>query len=503
MSTPFLCGVTTAWAAAQLALATFFGVAHALRRETERRLFVLVCLAMAVATGGLAGTYAAETISGWSFAADVALAGIIGGGVLNLEFATRFARRRRRSLVPVYVVAALALLLVSTGHFRLANTERVDETILFSFVVRHVSTAHYWYAALLGWMMAASSCVAVAILIRAHLDGRRDALTLVVSGVALAVAFVNDMGLILRAWSHGVYLLPHASMFHAFTIGLILVVRNRETEGRLEAARHSLEERTEELRRSYLDLRLMEGELFRREQLAAVGELAATIAHEVRNPLAIILNAAAGLRRSGVSESDRDMLLGIVDEEVGRLNRLVADLLRFARPVSVSWSDVNLRALVERTRGLVPDGIAVDVSIPEEPRFDTITVDAGLLRLVLENLVENACQAMPDGGQLSIVVRNGRFDLGEATSIEVRDTGRGMDARTLERALKPFFTTRPQGTGLGLAIVDRIVRAHGGAVSLESTVGRGTTVRLLIPLDEEVRRRRRTGSLTTGVSTGG
>jgi signal transduction histidine kinase len=125
----------------------------------------------------------------------------------------------------------------------------------------------------------------------------------------------------------------------------------------------------------------MEGELLRREQLAAVGELAATIAHEVRNPLAIILNATAGLRRGALGEPDRQMLLGIVEEEVGRLNRLVADLLRFARPVAVSWGDVNLRELVERTRSLVPPEIAVEVDIPEERRLETVTLDAGLLRL--------------------------------------------------------------------------------------------------------------------------
>jgi signal transduction histidine kinase len=188
------------------------------------------------------------------------------------------------------------------------------------------------------------------------------------------------------------------------------------------------------------------------------------------------------------------MLLGIVEEEVGRLNRLVADLLRFARPVAVSWGDVNLREFVERTRGLVPPEIAVEVDIPEESRLETVTLDAGLLRLVLENLVENACQAMPEGGRLSIVVRAEELEVGTGVSIDVRDTGRGMDARTLERALKPFFSTRPQGTGLGLAIVDRIVRAHGGTVSLESAVGCGTAVRLLIPLDEASRRRRLSGS---------
>jgi len=161
--------------------------------------------------------------------------------------------------------------------------------------------------------------------------------------------------------------------------------------------------------------------------------------------------------------------------------------------------------LVDRTRSLAPPEVTVEGDIPDDGRAETVTVDAGLLRLVLENLVENACQAMPDGGRLAIVARPEALEDGAAVCIDVRDTGRGMDGRTLERALKPFFSTRPQGTGLGLAIVDRIVRAHGGTVSLESQVGRGTSVRLLIPLDEEARRRRLSGSFASrpGPEAGG
>lgn len=504
MNTPELAGVVAAWAVIQLALALFFTVVHALRREVEYRVFAAFCVAMAVTSAGLAGVYGAQSIGGWRFSADIALGGAIAAAAFNLDFVSRFTwpRRRHRFLVPVYLATLVMVLLVVSGHFRLAGSERVDATPLFGIVVRHVSSTFPWYAKSLVWVVAGELFIAVAILVRAQLEGRRDALALVAGGAVLSVATVSDIGLLFRWWPHGVYLLPHAFVFYGFAIGVALVSRHRDTAGRLEATRHSLEQRTEELQRSYADLRVMEGELFRREQLAAVGELAATIAHEVRNPLAIILNATAGLRRSGLGDEDRGMLLGIVEEEVGRLNRLVADLLRFARPVSVSWSEVHLRELVERIRGLAPAGIRVEVDVPEDSRHETISVDPGLLRLVLENLVENACQAMPDGGQITIVVRPDLLEEGDATSIEVRDTGRGMDARTLERALKPFFSTRPQGTGLGLAIVDRIVRAHGGTVVLTSELGQGTSVKLVIPLDEEVRRRRRSGAYVTKTTAG-
>jgi len=497
MSTPFLCGFVSALVLGQLVVALSFGVAAALRRSVTLHLLAALHLAMAVASGGIAGAYAAETVSGWRSALDVATVGVLMAAALNLEFAAHYARVRlpRRSRWVLYGITATAASLVLLGRARIPGTERIEETPVLGLVVRHVTADHSAPVTALCLASVACSFLAVGILAHTYRRGGRDSLALVVGAAALTVAHASDLGLLFGWWVHGVYLLPHAFTLYSLTIGVAVVRRDRESAGRLAATTHSLEQRTEELRRAYQDLRAMEGELLRREQLAAVGELAATIAHEVRNPLAIILNATAGLRRGALGEPDRQMLLGIVEEEVGRLNRLVADLLRFARPVAVSWGDVNLRELVERTRSLVPPEIAVEVDIPEERRLETVTLDAGLLRLVLENLVENACQAMPEGGRLSIVVRAEELEVGAVVAIEVRDTGRGMDARTLERALKPFFSTRPQGTGLGLAIVDRIVRAHGGTVSLESTVGRGTVVRLLIPLDEAARRRRLSGTL--------
>ena len=124
-----------------------------------------------------------------------------------------------------------------------------------------------------------------------------------------------------------------------------MLLRYRVGKDKLEEAARSLREKTEELRHSYAELRLVQNELVSKKQLAAVGELAAAIAHEVRNPLAVIVNAVAGLRRSAVRDEDRTMLLRIVDEEAARLNRLVTDLLRFARPVSVKRSPVSLLEL--------------------------------------------------------------------------------------------------------------------------------------------------------------
>jgi len=259
-------------------------------------------------------------------------------------------------------------------------------------------------------------------------------------------------------------------------------MRYRLAAGGLEQTTQRLQLRTDELRSSHAELRVVQSELVSKNQLAAVGELAAAIAHEVRNPLAVIVNAVAGLRRVSGSEEDRGILLSIVDEEAARLNRLVTDLLRFARPVSVKRSPVSLGELAKRSRSQILDGHEIVVSISADPEIQTVWVDPNLFRLVFDNLVQNACQSMRGGGRVDIVVTRGLLPTGHAVSIQIKDHGHGMEPEVRERALDPFFTTRPSGTGLGLPIVQRIVEAHGGELLIESTEGEGTSVTLFLPL---------------------
>ena len=240
--------------------------------------------------------------------------------------------------------------------------------------------------------------------------------------------------------------------------------------------------RTDELRSSHAELRVVQSELVTKNQLAAVGELAAAIAHEVRNPLAVIVNAVAGLRRAPGSEEDRGILLSIVDEEAARLNRLVTDLLRFARPVNVKRSPVSLLELANRSRSQATDGHEIVVTIADDPAIQTVWVDPSLFRLVFDNLVQNACQAMKGGGRVDITVTRGNLGMTPAVSIRIKDHGHGMEPEVRERALDPFFTTRPSGTGLGLPIVQRILEAHGGELLIDSQEREGTSVTLNLPL---------------------
>ncbi|MGE0785337.1 MAG: nitrogen regulation protein NR(II) [Sandaracinaceae bacterium] len=255
--------------------------------------------------------------------------------------------------------------------------------------------------------------------------------------------------------------------------------------GRVTQLDEELERQGEALARAHAELSSAQREIVRNEQLAAVGELSAVIAHEVRNPLAIIKNAVSGLGRPSLDAEDEQTLLAILDEEADRLDRLVDDLLAYARPISVDREPVDLRALVARAVELAaggnPASSRVEVELGLDSPVEPVLADEALLRHALINIVDNALQAMPHGGTLSVVVREATFDERPAVAVELRDTGEGMDTLVRTRARDPFFTTRARGTGLGLAIVERVASAHGGRVELESRHGKGTTVTLLLP----------------------
>ena len=270
---------------------------------------------------------------------------------------------------------------------------------------------------------------------------------------------------------------------------MTLLARFTALRGQLEGRARHLKDRTRELARAYQELRAAQDELVRKEQLTAVGELSAVVAHEVRNPLAIISNAVATLRRSGIGDQDRGTLLGILDEESSRLNRLVGELLRFARPIAIERQLVSLRELCERGMALAEGKVGLDADLVEPEPTEKIWADPNLLRQVLDNLIDNAIQAMSGGGVLTVTLVNLDLDGAKGVEIQIQDTGEGMDTEVRARALDPFFTTRPSGTGLGLAIVARIVDAHDGVLRIKSKSGAGTVMHVFLPCTAEPRTR--------------
>ena len=485
MSGTFLSGVLCAWAAAQLGMGAFFVLAYfAGRRESEYLVFGVLCFSLSVMSVGVGLDYHDGAHPHGILADQIGLSGAIFAAALNVHFALCFStvQQRMRRCWPLYLLASFFLLANWTGAFWVPSKFQIVSSDVFGVRVHHMVGTASWIGNAFYAVGLLETLATVSILARAYLSGRRDALASLI-GISLVVpAVFNDAGLAFGVLKDTISLLPHAFLIFAFGVAGTVLMRYRLAAGGLEQTTQRLQLRTDELRSSHAELRVIQSELVSKNQLAAVGELAAAIAHEVRNPLAVIVNAVAGLRRVSGSEEDRSILLSIVDEEAARLNRLVTDLLRFARPVSVKRSPVSLGELAKRSRSQVMDGHEIVVSIGADPEIQTVWVDPNLFRLVFDNLVQNACQSMRGGGRVDIVVTRGALPNGPAVSIQIKDHGHGMEPEVRERALDPFFTTRPSGTGLGLPIVQRIVQAHGGELLIESQEGTGTSVTLFLPL---------------------
>ena len=217
-------------------------------------------------------------------------------------------------------------------------------------------------------------------------------------------------------------------------------------------------------------------------ELAAIGQLAASIAHELRNPLSSIKGAAQFLQKEYEDHSAIVEFLGIIVEEVNGLNKLTTEFLDFARPMQLELKPTSVNTVVDKTLQLMSVHITdnnvvvketLDESVPE------VQADEDQLHQVLRNIIINALQAMPEGGVLTL--ETGPTPLGGAY-MSVTDTGSGIPKDKLERIFLPFVTTKTKGTGLGLSVVQKIVENHGGRIEVSSEVDKGATFTILLPL---------------------
>ena len=216
------------------------------------------------------------------------------------------------------------------------------------------------------------------------------------------------------------------------------------------------------------------------ERLAALGRLAAGLAHEIRNPLGSIAGSIELLRTGGnLSEEDRK-LCEIIEREAARLNDLVGDMLELSKPRIPTREPMDLAATVREVVVLAGrSGRGVDVEVRYEgPQGAVVVADPAQMRQVAWNLVRNAIQASSAGAAVVVALRR---EPGRGYAFEVRDEGQGIPAEARERLFDAFFTTRSHGMGIGLAVVKRIVDDHGFEVEVESEQGQGTTFRVSIP----------------------
>ncbi len=260
-----------------------------------------------------------------------------------------------------------------------------------------------------------------------------------------------------------------------FYFVIAVLVNRLATENRLK---------TDSLSRANRELSEAQAEVRRSERLAALGQLSAGLAHEMRNPLGVIQASAELLAKNVSAENDvAREVAGFIGSEVNRTNALVTRFLDFARPSKVHRELQDLTPIVERAAQQIEETARnedADISVVKElrpvPRF---AFDATLIESSVLNLLLNAKEASPPGGTIRVETD---VSGGEALII-VHDRGEGISPETLEDIFNPFFTTKPTGVGLGLAMVSKFVDSHNGSIQVESAPGQGTTFRIALPLD--------------------
>jgi signal transduction histidine kinase len=267
---------------------------------------------------------------------------------------------------------------------------------------------------------------------------------------------------------------PNAAPLIILVVGLLLALAVGSTVETLvrrhRYATNLVAERTAELDASYAALR-------RSERLSALGEMASTIGHELRNPLAAVINAHFMVRHTlgEAITGDIDRLLDMAERQTTRAATLADNLTAFVRQQQPNPVPVDLVTVVDEVLEATPPPSGIEVEV--EVEVVTFEADRDQVTQVLANLIVNGFQAMPEGGTLRIgaSTHNGHV------VIDVADTGAGVDAAAVERAFDPFFTTKASGTGLGLAIVSRIVEAHGGDVAIRNGPMGGAVVTVRLP----------------------
>jgi signal transduction histidine kinase/FixJ family two-component response regulator len=237
-------------------------------------------------------------------------------------------------------------------------------------------------------------------------------------------------------------------------------------------------------------LRDAQAQLVRQEKLAVLGQLASSIAHELRNPLGVIANAVYYLKavQAGTGDTILDYL-GLISAEVKAAETIITSLLDFVQPKVASFETVDLAALVEGVLREHPPTATIRVVREGLSQLPPVWADPRHIQQVLANLVVNACQAMPEGGTLTLRAEVAQRPLsvspeGRFVALRVMDTGTGISPEDMEKLFEPFFSTKAKGVGLGLAIAKKLIEINGGIIEGQSEPGQGSTLTIFLPLDE-------------------
>jgi two-component system, NtrC family, sensor histidine kinase HydH len=267
------------------------------------------------------------------------------------------------------------------------------------------------------------------------------------------------------------------SLFFAFIAYVVYELseeRRREANNYLATAK--------QLAEANAHLREAEEAVRRSDRLAALGQLTAGLAHELRNPMGTMKSSAELLaRRIPATDAIGRELSGFIQMEVDRANSLITRFLQFARPFHLERKTVEIASVVDRAIGQVERQVPrfeVDFVRNYSPDVPPLALDTELMEQVFVNLLTNAAQASPAGSLITVKTRSAEG----VVEVAVIDRGKGIDAKDREHIFNPFFTTRPEGVGLGLAIVQKIVDEHGGRILVESEAGQGAVFRVHLPV---------------------
>lgn len=280
-------------------------------------------------------------------------------------------------------------------------------------------------------------------------------------------------------------------------IGQLISSFNRMTE-RLREKQEKIEKHLESLELANKKLKEAQEELIRTEKLASIGRFAAGVAHEVGNPLGSILGYTSLLSREGIDKEEQRNYLRMIEREIERINRIVRELLNYARPTKFEMKEVDVNQIIENTLSLLSYQKSfkhIQTKLELQPNLPRIHGDESQLSQVFMNIILNAVDAMPNGGTLKIktdelIAGNGvntKFLNGERLlRTRISDTGTGIKQEDLKRIFDPFFTTKDpdKGTGLGLSVSLRIIESLGGEIRVESEYGKGSTFELYFPVKE-------------------
>jgi len=268
-------------------------------------------------------------------------------------------------------------------------------------------------------------------------------------------------------------------------IGYVLLYKDmterKQMEKKLEEYSQHLEELVEKRTRQ---LKETQEQLIKSERLAAIGQVAAMVGHDLRNPLTGIKGATYYLKKKLGSKMDEKgmEMLELIEKDIEHSNEIITDLMEYSREIRLELTETTPKSIVRDALSLieVSENIQILDLTQSAPKIE---IDVAKTKRVFGNLIKNAIDAMPIGGKLAITSKESNANM----EIAFADTGIGMTKEIMEKIWTPFFTTKAKGMGLGLAICKRIIEAHGGSISVESTVGKGTTFTVTIPIKPKIK----------------